>query len=87
MKINSDSLHEDVLAAVVEGHGLEDMEKENEDVLRKYLLAAVDFGTYVIDHDKIETEEDLEKCTRRIVKRIKASLDILIGARFIVSPR
>lgn len=80
MKINSDSLKEDVRKMMEEvTHLSSDMLPLERQAFETYVVAALEFGTSVIDHDKIETQADLTACTALVVMRVGASVELLIG--------
>ncbi len=45
----------------------------------EYLTVTTQFVNYVTDHDKIETLEDLEDCTKKAAGRIMVAMDVLMG--------
>lgn len=79
MKINSDSLKEDVtkLMAAIPLRGPH-LTSTGRDLLDIFTAAAIEFGVGVIDHDKLETAEDLEGCTRMVVSNVQTAVYALL---------
>lgn len=80
MKINSDSLKEDVLK-LLEKRLIINPEAPAgiAELAQTLLVAAVEFTTRCINHDLIETEEDLVKCTHDVYIRIRTAMHLLAG--------
>lgn len=80
MKIDSSSLKEDVTATVKSRLYLPDEATASEKAaIKAFLEAAIEFGTVVIDHNKIETLENLEQCTHAVSERVELAALLLLG--------
>ena len=80
MIVDSSSLKEDTVRMML--NGMPDDTKlsdEERRCIKQYVIAAIDFGTSVIDHDKIETLEDLKQCAKNICVRVLSSMEVLSG--------
>ena len=80
MKVNSDSLKEDVLRMLrAKVSFSEKIPPKGIETYEAFVVAAVELSVIIIDHDKIETPENLVECEEEMVERILLAAHALLG--------
>ena len=84
MQVNLDIIREGVtmkVACMLEEHFDKPpkMSEHNADILKQFTEACIDFVMVAIDVTKIETHEDVEKCTQQFVDYIYNAIRCILG--------